>query len=196
MATVDLAPPGVSPGHTLNTPDFDPDDGLVARITAVRLAELFGAVPMSRLALNGDFTGKDAEFVLRLADGEPKRLCELIEGIVLEKAMGTRESWIAVKLIGILYPLVSSNGLGELLGADGMLRLQQNVFIPDVSYLSKERLPGGRLPWSPGIATLVPDLAVEVIILRTRLANWRRSATRISRPACGRCGRSTPMRKR
>lgn len=77
--------------------------------------------------------------------------------------MGTRESWIAVQLITLLNLFVRQSDLGEILGADGMLRLQKNVFIPDISFLSKERLPGGKIPWEPGIATLVPDLAVEVL---------------------------------
>jgi Uma2 family endonuclease len=132
-------------------------------ITPERLAELFGPVPMSRLVLNGDFSVRDEQFVRQLAEGEPKRLCELIEGVVLEKAMGTRESWIAVQLITVLNLFVRQHNLGEVLGADGMLRLQQNIYIPDVSFLSRDRLPEGRLPWEPGIAQLVPDLAVEVL---------------------------------
>lgn len=163
MASVDLAPADAGAGRADGLPLTTWDEQSFSGVTPVRLAELFGPVPMSRLALNGDFTGSDEEFVLRLAEGEPKRLCELIEGIVLEKAMGTRESWIAVQLITLLNLFVKQHNMGEVLGADGMLRLQKNVFIPDVSYLSKERLPGGKLPWDPGIAKLVPDLAVEVI---------------------------------
>lgn len=167
MASLDLATPDVIPPGTgaFSIPGLPAHrDGLgETPITPERLAELFGPIPMSRLALNGDFSVRDEEFVRQLAEGEPKRLCELIEGVVLEKAMGTRESWIAVQLITVLNLFVRQHNLGEVLGADGMLRLQHNIYIPDVSFLSKGRLPEGRLPWEPGIARLVPDLAVEVL---------------------------------
>jgi Uma2 family endonuclease len=49
------------------------------------------------------------------------------------------------------------------MGGDGMLRLFPGlVRVPDVSFISKDRLIGGELP-DEAIASLGPDLAVEVI---------------------------------
>ena len=48
-------------------------------------------------------------------------------------------------------------------GADGTIQLDIDlVRIPDVSFFSWDRLPGGEMPEEP-IPLLVPDLAVEVI---------------------------------
>ena len=50
-----------------------------------------------------------------------------------------------------------------MLGADGMMRFSTGLIrIPDVSFISKERIPNGLDP-NEAIATIVPNLAVEVI---------------------------------
>ena len=55
------------------------------------------------------------------------------------------------------------NRLGIVLGEAGMMRLAPGlVRIPDVSFVSWDRLPERRVPREP-IPDLVPDLAVEVI---------------------------------
>lgn len=52
---------------------------------------------------------------------------------------------------------------GIAAGADGMMRLGIGlVRIPDVSFVSWAKLPGGDVPREP-IAEVVPDLAVEVL---------------------------------
>ena len=58
---------------------------------------------------------------------------------------------------------VSDNRLGIVLGADGMLRFAPGlVRIPDVSFISWDRLPNREFPREE-IWRLAPDLAVEVI---------------------------------
>jgi Uma2 family endonuclease len=48
-------------------------------------------------------------------------------------------------------------------GADGMMRLARGlVRIPDVAFVSWDRIPGRRMPTQP-IPGLAPDLAVEVL---------------------------------
>jgi len=91
------------------------------------------------------------------------RLCELVDGVLVEKGMGFRESFLAVALSTILWSFVESRNLGLVTGADGMMRLVSGlVRIPDVAFISWERLPGRRLPSEP-IPGLVPDLVVEVL---------------------------------
>ncbi|WP_435008785.1 Uma2 family endonuclease [Tundrisphaera lichenicola] len=90
------------------------------------------------------------------------RLCELIEGVLVEKAMGALESMLAVELILSLAAFVKQHRLGIILGADGMLRLMPGrVRIPDISFLSWDRL-GGKPPSDP-IPALAPDLTVEIL---------------------------------
>lgn len=77
--------------------------------------------------------------------------------------MGFRESLLAVLISTALNNFVQRGKLGVVAGADGMLRLFPGlVRIPDVAFVSTERLPGGHVP-KEAIPHLVPDLAVEVL---------------------------------
>jgi Uma2 family endonuclease len=92
-----------------------------------------------------------------------KRLCELVDGVLVEKAMGFFESHVAAILIRFLDTFLDKHDLGIVAGADGILRLGYGlVRIPDVSFVSWGRLPHGRIPRQP-IPNLVPDLAVEIL---------------------------------
>ncbi|MBV9124443.1 MAG: Uma2 family endonuclease [Planctomycetes bacterium] len=127
------------------------------------LVERLGDIPLERILLQAPPGTATEQDVLAARATPEKRLCELVDGVLVEKAMGTRESWLAVLLIHHLMTFLEQHDLGLVLGADGMLRFfSGRVRIPDVSFLSWERLPGRELPDSP-IADLVPDLAVEVL---------------------------------
>lgn len=92
-----------------------------------------------------------------------KRLCELVDGVLLEKDVGYAESILAVFIGSALLQFVLPQKLGLVAGEGGMLRLAPGkVRIPDVSFVSRDRLPGGRIPRKP-IPDLVSDLAVEVL---------------------------------
>jgi Uma2 family endonuclease len=112
--------------------------------------------------------------VLRLYE-KHKRLFELVDGTLVEKAMGAKESFIAATLIQLLTNYSDAHGrLGMTLGEAGTLKLLKGlVRIPDVSFTRWERLPGGKVPNDP-IPDLVPDLAVEVL----SKANTRREMER------------------
>ncbi len=91
------------------------------------------------------------------------RLCELVDGVLVEKAMGFSQSVLAALLIQYLGGFVRQHDLGVVAGADGTLRLMPGVVrIPAASFLSWDRLPGRRLP-QEAIPDLVPDLVVEVL---------------------------------
>ena len=130
--------------------------------TAVDLVERLGAIPLHRVRTNpppGSATECD---VTEIHDRE-KRLYELLDGTLLEKTMGSFESYLALYLGHLLTTFVSDNRLGIVLGADGMLRLAPGlVRIPDVSFISWDRLPSREFPREE-IWRLAPDLAVEVI---------------------------------
>src|SRR5262249_21665039 len=92
-----------------------------------------------------------------------RRLCELVEGVLVEKAMGTREALLAGLILHLLWDYVEQHDLGLPVGADGAWRFRGGLGrIPDVSFICWERVPGDELPDEP-IASLVPDLAVEVL---------------------------------
>ena len=127
------------------------------------LLKQLGDIPLERIRMRpppGTATEKD----VLTAEREPrKRLCELVDGVLVEKAMGTPEALLAAILSRLLGNHCEQKDLGLVLGADGMLRLfPGQVRIPDVSFISWEQLPDGQLPNEP-IASVVPNLAVEVL---------------------------------
>ena len=91
------------------------------------------------------------------------RLCELVEQVLVEKAIGFRESWLASVLIDTLLSFVKPRDLGIVTGEAGLIRLAPGlVRIPDVAFISWDRLPHRRIPTEP-IPGLVPNLAIEVL---------------------------------
>lgn len=128
--------------------------------TAVDLAANFGPVSLSRVRVTPTLASE--RDVIDIYDRE-KRLFELYDGILMEKTVGTYESYLAGLLLQLLGEHVRKHHLGILLTADGMIRLAPGVVrIPDVSFISWSRLPGRKIPRDP-IAETIPDLAVEVV---------------------------------
>jgi Uma2 family endonuclease len=91
------------------------------------------------------------------------RLCELVDGVLVEKGVGFRESLLACAFIEFLRSFVRPRNLGLVTGESGMMRLAAGlVRIPDVAFISWERLPDRRVPSEP-IPGLAPDIAIEVL---------------------------------
>jgi Uma2 family endonuclease len=132
-----------------------------AETVADLLAHL-GGIPPARIRLHpppGTATEQDVLDV----HARHSRLCELVDGVLVEKAMGFRESFLAIALSAILWGFVKPRRLGVVTGEAGMVRLTSGlVRIPDVAFVSWKRLPGRRIPSEP-IPDLAPDLAVEVL---------------------------------
>ncbi|MEZ6127655.1 MAG: Uma2 family endonuclease [Planctomycetaceae bacterium] len=90
-------------------------------------------------------------------------LCELVDGTLVEKAMGWQESVIAMYLGRLMSDFVVSRNLGFISGADGFVQLFPDLVRgPDVAYFSWQRLPNQQLPATP-VPPIVPNIAVEVI---------------------------------
>jgi Uma2 family endonuclease len=126
------------------------------------LLEHLGGIAPSRLLLKpAPGTATEADLLRVLTRKE--RLVELVEGTLVEKAMGVRESALALWIGHLLHEFVLGKDLGELFGADGPFRLLAGlVRLPDLTFVRRANLPGGELPDSP-VPDLAPDLAVEVL---------------------------------
>ncbi|WP_425614456.1 Uma2 family endonuclease [Anatilimnocola sp. NA78] len=130
--------------------------------TLVELADRFGDIPANRICMS-PAPGQATEQHVLAYQSRHGRLFELVERTLIEKAMGTFESFVAIQIAIAIGTYLKSNPIGFLLGADGMLRLQPDLIrIPDVSFISTERGRQAGFPHEP-IASLSPDLAVEVI---------------------------------
>ncbi len=91
------------------------------------------------------------------------RLHELVRGTLVQKTVGTEESELAIWIAVLLSNHIRPWKLGSVLGADGMIRVRRGLLrIPDVCFISIERLPGGKLPRKP-VLDIVPNLVVEVL---------------------------------
>ena len=130
--------------------------------TAADVLERFGPIRLSRVRHDPAPGRAKEEDVIKINDCED-RLYELVDQTLVEKTVGTYESYLAGLLVQIIGGFVRTNNLGIVLPPDGILRLAPGlVRIPDVSFISWDRLPSRRIP-DQAIADLVPDLAVEVI---------------------------------
>jgi Uma2 family endonuclease len=90
-------------------------------------------------------------------------LCELIEGVLVEKAMGYSESILGGVMFTFLYAFVLPRNLGLVSAADGALELVPGlVRAPDVAFTSWDRFPGRRRPTAP-VPAVAPNLAVEIL---------------------------------
>ena len=135
--------------------------------------EALGDVPLERIIFDpwpGTATEAD---LLRKIEVEDQ-ICELIDGTLVEKAMGFYESVLAMILIQELLNFIRPRNLGVVGGGDGPLRLRLNlVRLPDVSFISSARVraAGGIREQIP---SLVPDLAVEVLSPSNRPGEMKR----------------------
>jgi Uma2 family endonuclease len=130
--------------------------------TAADLLRKLGDIPPERVWIDpvpGTATEKD---VLAI-EARENRLCELVDGVLVEKTVGYYESLVAGLVVHFLNRFVIDRDLGIALGADGTLRiLPGTVRIPDACFISWDKLPGRKLPAEP-IPDLVPDLAIEIL---------------------------------
>jgi Uma2 family endonuclease len=130
--------------------------------TLADLLERLGGVPLDRIRFHpppGSATVRDVLDV-RQRDGV---LCELVEGVLLEKTVGFTEAGLAAFLLEVLNTFVRSRNLGIVTGPDGTVELMAGlVRIPDVAFTRWDRLPGRRYPTAP-VPRLAPNLAVEVL---------------------------------
>lgn len=155
-------------------------------MTVADLLKKLGNIPPERVHLDpapGTATEKD---VLEMERREGK-LCELVEGVLVEKAMGYEESFLALEIAFLLRQFLAKHKLGFLAGADGTLRLWPGlVRIPGVSFISWNQVPNRKVP-KKAIPDLYPDLAVEVLSRKNtkpeidrKLQEYFRSGTRLA----------------
>ena len=127
-----------------------------------RLLDRLGGIAAERV-WSSPALGTATEDDLLHAHDHEGRLCELVDGVLVEKAMGFRESLLAGALIEALRSFVRRHNLGLVTAPDGMMRLAAGlVRVPDVAFISWGRLPERRVPAMP-ILDLAPDLAVEML---------------------------------
>ncbi len=155
--------------HTTELADTD------ARVeTLAGLLNRLQDIPAERVRMRpypGTATEQD---VIEAVESKYGRACELVDGVLVEKAMGYYESRLAFVLIGFLDSYLREHDQGIGLAPDAMIRTEPGrVRLPDVSFFLWDRFPGKVLP-AGQILNLVPDFAVEIL----SPANTRREMER------------------
>lgn len=142
-----------------------------------------GGIPLERVVFDpwpGTATEAD---LLRFAEVH-KRLCELVDGTLVEKPVGYREAIIASRLASRLTTYCDERQLGLVSGADSTMRMiTGRVRLPDVAFVSSARVPRILKP----VPDLSPDLAVEVLSdsntpdeITQKLKEYFQSGTRLA----------------
>ncbi len=129
--------------------------------TLADVLHALGDIPPDRILWN-PFPGTATEAdQIRIC--ESQTLVELLDGILVEKAMGYRESLMASTLLMIIGAFVRPRKLGVVAGADAIMRMRDGRNrLPDVSFTSWENVPTNDAHLQ-SVADFAPDLAVEVL---------------------------------
>lgn len=121
-----------------------------------------GGIGPGRVRLKSPLGFADEEDLIEF-NARKETICELVDGLLVEKAMGFNESALALVLAGYLRAFIIPRNLGLVTGADGMMRLVPGlVRVLDLSFTSWDRIPGRRRP-KGAVAGFAPDLAIEVL---------------------------------
>ena len=121
-----------------------------------------GDIPLSRIRLRPT-PGTATEQDVIEAETKPGRLCELVDGVLVEKAMGFYEDRLGIILGHFLETFLETSDLGIVLGEAGMMRPRPGlVRMPDVAFYSWSHFPDRLLPGGQ-ILGHTPELAVEIL---------------------------------
>jgi Uma2 family endonuclease len=132
--------------------------------TIAELLDQLGGIPPHRVLLKPTPGTATEEDVLKALALPRKRICELIDGVLVEKDMGTTEGYLGGLLFRRMAQFAEDDkDLGLVFPGDAHIRLRPDLIrVPDVSFVPWERIPNGELPDDP-IASLAPELAAEII---------------------------------
>lgn len=156
--------------------------------TFADVQERVGHVPDARILL---FPTPGTATVQDLLDNSVTggRLCELVDGILVEKTMGFREGGLGLWIGSLINMYLLENNVGYAAGADGMIRFNLDlVRLPDVSFIRWDSVDDPDEIMNPVGAFLEypPDLAIEVLSpsntrreMEIKLAEYARAGVKL-----------------
>lgn len=129
--------------------------------TIADLLEGLGGIPARRVLFKPT-PGTATEQDLIEIHARTHRPYELVDGTLVEKAVGYDESLLGFELAFALGVYVKAHDLGKAIGENTMIRLFPGlVRMPDAAFISWERYPRKKRRRAE-IPTVAPDLVVEV----------------------------------
>ena len=135
--------------------------------TVAELVHQLGDIPLDRILVNPPLGSATEQDLLNC-----ELNCELVDGILVVKAMGYQESALAAFLIQWINNYLDRNPIGLCAAGDGPCALLPGLTrLPDVSFIIRERLAQAKdLTFAPG----APDLCIDVL----SKSNTRREISR------------------
>jgi len=129
--------------------------------TMAELLHDLGDIPPERVLLDPP-PGQATEADVVWLDDHADRLCELVDGVLVEKPMGLKESFLAMFIIQSIQNYILPRRLGLVVGGAGMMRILPHIIrIPDVAFI--RRTEGDpKLPNQP-VPKIAPTLAIEIL---------------------------------
>ena len=145
------------PPSLLESPSFADAENLA------QVVDRLGGIPLDRIVWK-PFPGTATEAdQIRYVDGDDKRLVELLDGILVEKAMGSPASFLASTLIILLGSYIRKHRLG-VIGAPDMLidTGLGRIRMPDVCFTHRDRILSAAALQS-SISHFMPNLCIEIL---------------------------------
>jgi Uma2 family endonuclease len=147
--------------------------GLGTAAELLRVMVSLGDIPPERVRLH-PVPGTATEQDVLDADTHDNRICELIDGILVEKPMGMMESRLAMSLGSRITNYLDEHNVGFVGGEAGFLRLKKGlVRTPDVSVIRWDRIKDKK-ELKKQIPSTAPDLAVEILSPSNTRAEMKR----------------------
>lgn len=128
--------------------------------TVADLLDRLGGIPASRVRMQPTpGTATEADL---LRAGKP--VCELIDGTLVEKAVGNHESFLGLYIGGRMLAHALAGKLGVVLGEAGHVRVTSDQLrAPDATFIPWSAFPGGKPPKGQAYWAVAPGLVVEVL---------------------------------
>lgn len=131
--------------------------------TVADLVHRLGDIPLERIRMHPPLGTATVADVIAWNEAKNGALCELVDGVFVEKGMSYREAILEGFIITALSNYNQVTRLGVITSASAMHQLRPaQVRLPDVGYAFWNRFPGGKVP-SERAPLIAPDLAVEVL---------------------------------
>lgn len=142
----------------LSTP-LSPDWPVPSPGTLAQLVHQLGDIPLDRILTTPPPGAATEQDLLKGIEG--KICCELVDGVLVVKAMGYFESVLAMELAYLLLSYLRQHPLGAVAGEQGISKLIPGLIrTPDVSFVTSQRLSAAKsLVFCPG----APDLCIEIL---------------------------------
>jgi Uma2 family endonuclease len=134
--------------------------------TVADVQERLGNIPETRILLNPTPGTATVQDWLEASNSTSTPLCELVDGILVEKAKSFYSAHISMWIGSMLFSFIADKNLGAVAGSKGPIRFKPDlVRMPSISFIRWDSVDDPDEIEEPESAFLevAPDLVVEVL---------------------------------